>query len=70
MRRGGTLVTVRAEDSQVDAVRALLEGRRGVDVDARGAEYRQAGWQRFDEQAAPYTSDEVEAERSRRIGTS
>jgi hypothetical protein len=67
VRRGGTLVTVRADESQAGPVQAILDGRASVDVDARNAEYRRSGWKGFDEQAPAYGPDEVQAERSRRV---
>lgn len=53
IRRGGTVVSVRAADEQVPAVEAILDGATPIDRDARLAEYRAAGWRRFDETAAP-----------------
>ena len=65
VRRGGTLVSVRAGDGDETRIQEILEDRRSIDTDARGAEYRQAGWTGFDPNAQPYTRDEVLAERSR-----
>jgi hypothetical protein len=67
VRRGGTLVTVRADESQAAPIQAILDGRASVDVAARGADYRQSGWKGFDEQAPAYSPSEVQAERSRRV---
>jgi hypothetical protein len=36
-----------------------------VDADARGALYREAGWERFDEEAPPISEAEIDAERDR-----
>ncbi len=63
VRRGGTLVSVKADDADADEVEAILHGRSGVDAGTRGDLYRQAGWARFDETAAPYTAEEVEQAR-------
>jgi hypothetical protein len=53
IRRGDTLVTVRmADDRAREAVR-ILSSFRSVDVASREAEYRAAGWQRFDEAGRP-----------------
>src|SRR5690348_9095444 len=38
IRRGGTLVSVRAEDSRADSVGAILRNAEGVDIDARKAD--------------------------------
>jgi hypothetical protein len=37
VRRGGTLVTVQAEDAQLDAIRQALEDAGAVDLEARAA---------------------------------
>jgi len=57
VRRGGTLVTVRAEDSQTAMVETMLDKANAVDTTARGDVYRQEGWSRFDEAAPAYRSD-------------
>jgi len=65
VRRGGTLVSARVDDSQVEAASAILRSNRAVDTTARGRAYRDSGWTGYDESAAPYTRDEVAAERQR-----
>jgi len=64
VRRGGTLVSVKAQDDDVARVTEILDGRRGVDAVTRGEAYRQAGWSRFDETAEPYSADQIARERS------
>lgn len=44
MRRGGVLLSVRAEEAQVDRVAGVLESSGAVDLDTREAEWRQSGW--------------------------
>ena len=65
VRRGGTLVSVRVDDSRVDAARAILQQHKSVDVNARGDAYRKTGWSSFDPASPPYSADEVKRERSR-----
>ncbi len=65
VRRGGTLVSVRTDDSRATDVDAVLNQNRGVDAAARGAAYRNEGWDRYDPEAAPYTDDQIAQERSR-----
>ena len=67
MRRGGTLLTVRAEDTMANTVEAVLNGRTPVDVTARRAEYQAEGWTQHDPAAPTYTTEQVRAERSRRV---
>jgi hypothetical protein len=69
VRRGGTLVTARVEDSRASAARAILQRYKWVDPDVRGAAYRESGWSSFDVNAPAYTPEQVAAERARHIGT-
>jgi hypothetical protein len=64
VRRGGTLVTARVEDSEADAADAILHKGGRVDIAARRRDYEAEGWERFDEDAPAYTPDEVNAFRS------
>ena len=64
IRRGGTLVSVRAEDGRADAVSAILQNSAGVDIDARQADYAAEGWQGFDEDAPAYSEDQIRDYRS------
>jgi hypothetical protein len=63
VRRGGTLVSARVEDHRVGETEAVLDGEGGVSAGIRGADYRRAGWSRFDAAAAPYNADEIDRER-------
>ncbi|RVH88701.1 hypothetical protein CN204_01495 [Sinorhizobium meliloti] len=65
VRRGGTLVTARVEDSVAPRAEAILKQRKIVDPAARRSIYAQEGWSRFDENADPYTLDQVDRERER-----
>jgi uncharacterized protein (TIGR02271 family) len=44
VRRGGTLVTVRADDAQVDRVVDILDDHGSVDIDERSRSWRSEGW--------------------------
>ena len=65
VRRGGTLVSVKAKDEEAARIDVILNQHQGVDALTRGADYRAGGWSRFDAEAAPYTADEVVRERQR-----
>jgi hypothetical protein len=65
VRRGGTLVSARVDDARAPAARELLQRYKAVDPAVRGAAYRQSGWTSFDENAPPYTAEEIAAERAR-----
>jgi hypothetical protein len=57
VRRGGTLVTVRADDEHADAIMALMVRHGAVDVDEHVTRWRQAGWPGFDPAAEPLDMD-------------
>jgi hypothetical protein len=59
IRRGGTLVSVRAEDSRADSVGAILRNAAGVDLDQRRADYLAEGWTGFDEEAPAYSEEQI-----------
>lgn len=65
VRRGGTLVSVRVDEAERSRAQAILDESRGWEAGARGAAYREAGWTNFDPAAAPYTTQEIAAERAR-----
>lgn len=64
VRRGGTLVTVRAEEAVALQADAILD-RSGVTASARRDAYREGGWSKFDESGAALSKDEIDAERGR-----
>jgi hypothetical protein len=59
IRRGGTLVTARVDDSRADAAAAILRDSSWVDIAARRRDYEAEGWERFDEDAEPYQPDQI-----------
>lgn len=67
VRRGGTLLSVRTDDSRVEKVQAILDRYQPIDPARQGAEYRKTGWKQFDPKAAPYELNETEIERIRRV---
>jgi uncharacterized protein (TIGR02271 family) len=61
VRRGGVLVSVRAEDEMmVDRVVNILERHNAVDVQRRAEEWKREGWTRFDSTAQPYKHDNLQ----------
>lgn len=72
VRRGGTLVSVRADDSKAAAIESVLDGRTSaaVDMTTRRTDYTSTGWEKFEETAPHYTPDQVAAERARYNRTS
>jgi len=63
VRRGGALVTVRAEDDEVDLAVDIMERYVSVDVEQRSAQWREGGWTGYDQDAAPYTTEGIDRER-------
>ena len=64
VRRGGTLVTARIDESKAGIVDGIMRKNYPVDPDQRGVAYRKAGWTTFDEKAKAYTAAELERERA------
>lgn len=65
MRRGATLVTVRANEASDAEVRDLLDSSHAVDVAERRRTYEEAGWRFFDPTAVDHKAA-VEADARRR----
>ena len=65
IRRGGTLVTVRADDGEASKVQSILDRHQPIDPMKRRDEYTQAGWKGYDPTAKPYDLSEAERERIR-----
>ncbi len=64
VRRGGTLISVRAEGARAETVEAILRHADGVDIDARRAAYLAEGWSGFDEEAPAYSEEQIREYRS------
>jgi len=63
VRRGGAIVTVRADDERADRAAEMMLMNGGIDIDERATRWREAGWTGFDGSARPYTVEEAENER-------
>jgi hypothetical protein len=64
LRRGATLVTARVPEADRSRCAAMMD-RGAIDLHARVAVYREAGWTSHDPNAEPYTPEEMERERKR-----
>lgn len=69
VRRGGALVTVRAEDARADEAVSIMRDHGAVDVERRAEQWKQQGWTRHDPSATPYSVDQLERERSAYSGS-
>lgn len=69
IRRGGAVVTVRADETMAGTVESVLDGRKPVDLATRRAEYEGEGWKGFDPAAPAFTAEQITTERKRRVVT-
>lgn len=69
-RRGGSLMTVRADGAIAGEIDALLDSRTPVDPAVRRTEYKNTGWTSFDPASPAYMTDQVVSERRRRVRVS
>jgi uncharacterized protein (TIGR02271 family) len=68
VRRGGAVVAVTvADESRIDSAREALAATGAVDIEKRVASWKETGYQGYRSDAAPYTREEIEQERSRVI---
>lgn len=54
VRRGGTLVTVEADETLADRAASILSRHHPVNLTERVEQWRQSGWTRFDPDSAPH----------------
>ncbi len=66
LRRGGTLVTVRADDVQATQVEGIMIAPNTTTIASRRTAYEAEGWSQFDPSGAGYNTAEIEAERGQR----
>jgi len=65
VRRGGILVSVRAEEGMmVERAVNILERHNAIDVQRRVSEWQKEGWTRFDHMSEPYKRDELQQQSS------
>jgi hypothetical protein len=63
VRRGGALVTVRADDARAERAADIMRAHGAADIERRAEQWRERGWTGFDENAQPYTPEEIDRER-------
>jgi uncharacterized membrane protein len=69
VRRGGALVTVRAEDARAEEAAGIMRSCGAVDIDRRAEMWRGEGWQRHDPSAEPYSAEQLSRERAMYAGS-
>ena len=63
IRRGGALLVVKSSEAVADQAEAVIKRHQPINVEERALSWKQRGWATYDPQAAPYTREQVEAER-------
>jgi uncharacterized protein (TIGR02271 family) len=64
VRRGGTLVSVSADDARADQALAIFNRHNPVDIDERAEYYRSTGYTGYNQNAPAYTADQIKADRT------
>jgi hypothetical protein len=67
LRRGASLVSVKAEDYQAERVHAILDKNQPLDPVELGTEYRKTGWDKFDPETVTYSSEQRDPNLTRRV---
>lgn len=65
IRRGGTLVTVQADNNNVDRIIDILNRNGAVDINERAQYYQQTGYTGYNPNSQPYTREQILSERQR-----
>ena len=63
VRRGGALVTVRADEARAEEVAEIMRARGAIDIEGRVERWRESGWEGFDPRAQPYTAEDIRRDR-------
>lgn len=64
VRRGGTLVSVHADENRADEAARILDRYNPVDIDQRGGYYRSTGYTDYSDSAPHYTPEQIAADRA------
>jgi uncharacterized protein (TIGR02271 family) len=59
LQRGGTLVSVRADENRADDVAGVFADCNAVDIDTRAQEWKAAGWNPDEQIAIPVVEEEI-----------
>jgi uncharacterized membrane protein len=63
VRRGGALVTVDADDANLERVRSVMNRYQPVDIHQRAETWRQSGWKGYDASAKPFNAKQTMKDR-------
>ena len=65
VRRGGTLVSVQADDAEAAQIESMMNGQGSMNTNSLRASYQAEGWDRHDTSAPAMTESEIAASRER-----
>ena len=65
VRRGGALVTVRAEEERADQAEAIIRRHGAFDIEDRATQWKSEGWSGYNPNAEPFSFEEIERDRTR-----
>lgn len=65
VRRGGSLVMLTVAEERVDEAERIMNDHDPVDIDERVAHWKDDGFESYDRDAAPFTTEQIAAERER-----
>ena len=63
VRRGGALVTVRADDSRAGRAAEIIREHGAIDIERRAEQWRERGWTGYDHDAPAYTAADADRDR-------
>ena len=64
VRRGGALVTVRADEARAEEAERIIRKHGAFDIEDRAVQWKSAGWTGYDPKAEPFTFEEIERDRT------
>ena len=64
VRRGGSLLLLRADEDKLNVATEILERHNPVDIERRSEHWESKGWSGHDEKAPAYTHDQIKKEYS------
>lgn len=64
VRRGGALLTVRADDTNAQRIADILDQSGAVNIDERAGYYRSTGYTGYNPELQPFTTEEVQRDRT------
>jgi hypothetical protein len=64
VRRGGALVTVRADEGRADEAEAIIRRHGAFDIEDRATQWKSSGWTGYNPEAEPFSFEEIERDRT------